>query len=123
MTFSAFRNTSPRYKARFTFFITQLTTSIALPIPVVGATCMFLVSFLMLLSINFYKHSAEAVRSCAQPRLICKDVLAISQVRFHLFPLRISNYFQSDLFSNGCCDPGIIKLFIKFVTLFCYIIC
>ena len=70
--------------------------------------------FLIPLSINFCKHFAEATLSCAQPRLVCKDVLTISQVllevRFHLFPLRNSNCFQSDLLSNGCCDPEIIKL-------------
>ena len=41
--FSAFRNTSPRYKTWSTFFMAQLITSIALPIPIVGATCTFLV--------------------------------------------------------------------------------
>ena len=107
----------------------QLTTFIALPYPVLGTTSTFLVFslrigsnlILILLSINFCKHFAEAARSCAQPRLICKDVLTISQVqldvRFHLFPGRNSNYFQLGLLSNGCCNPEIINLFIKFVTL------
>ena len=43
LPFSDFWNTSPRYKASLTFFMAQLTTYIAFPIPVVGATCTFLV--------------------------------------------------------------------------------
>ena len=43
LPFSAFRNTSPLCKAWFTFFMAQLITSNALPIPVVSATCTFLV--------------------------------------------------------------------------------
>ena len=41
--FSAFWNTSAQYKVWFIFFMAQLTTSVALPNLVVGATCTFLV--------------------------------------------------------------------------------